>query len=53
MNTTTDCNEDSPLRLSLEELQAFKGFENIDEPEANQITNCLYELAYLVTNINN
>lgn len=53
MNTLPDCNEDSPLRLSLEELQAFQGFENIDEAEANQIIASLYQLAYLATNINN
>ena len=53
MITSQDCDENSSLRLTLEELQAFKGFENIDEAEAIQIITCLYELAYLVTNINN
>ncbi|MGV3698163.1 hypothetical protein [Flavobacterium sp.] len=52
MLTLQDCNENPSLRLTLEELQAFQGFESIDATEAEEIISCLYQLANLVTNIN-
>lgn len=52
MLTSQDYNENLSLRLTLEELQAFQGFERIDATEAEEIISCLYQLANLVTNIN-
>ena len=48
----TNGSDISCSKLSLKELREFKGFTNIDESEANEIINSLYELAILVYNIN-
>lgn len=45
--------ENSIPKLSIEELKSFRGFENLNDEEADEIINSLLQLAIIVYNINN
>jgi len=43
-------NEDEKYKLTVTELKKFKGFENIENTEAEAIINSLYMLSLLLYN---
>lgn len=45
--------ENSLPRLTIEELRAFEGFENLTDSEAEDAINAMVQLAIVIYNFNN
>ena len=53
MNHQYFYDENSLPKLTFDELKSFKGFEDLDEFEAEEIINSFIQLAIVVYNLNN
>lgn len=53
MNHQKIYDENSLPKLTIEELKAFNGFENIEDIEAEEIINSFIQLAIVLNEFNN